>query len=514
MIMENYFSTLSKWIVNLGVVPWLLFLAFLLLPIFTFLFSLLFLVTLVLETISQLLCAQMYCRYNYSRLAWHKLKSNNRKKLHTFKFLVKAPLYLSLAIDSPLSAEMLGNQSFQRLIDRETSTLTLSKGEMVQLSLKNIKRFSIGNKEILSIKKLPSGKMLLLKAKSLGQTYFYFWENKGEAKRIEVFVHSKRHLLSQKKIANELEKLGFSTQIFEKKIQVRGKIETQHQYNSFLHLHKVYKDKLILGKLFVNKKIQLEKFSELIGELSEKGLLDLDCSPKDLFIFCKASEGVQKSLLYLENRFLMKFPSKGSLSLSKQYQVSLTLHQFENSQGDAFEFGLQNIEGKLNSLLVSDPLALIRDNQISLKENQFKSQTLASPILKGRLQVPMTVRIGQEINFLQSVTNGIATQSWRFAGLGIDITLVPHTDRLLLRYKTNLSQPGEQGIAINSQKSELLVELDKEQVLFDIGFKVNQQRNRKIPYLGSIPIFGSLFQANGSENSFKKVLCIVHIQEI
>ncbi|MCR9206102.1 MAG: hypothetical protein NXH75_16075, partial [Halobacteriovoraceae bacterium] len=164
--------------------------------------------------------------------------------------------------------------------------------------------------------------------------------------------------------------------------------------------------------------------------------------------------------------------------------------------------------------LISDPLALIRDNQISLKENQFKSQTLASPILKGRLQVPMTVRIGQEINFLQSVTNGIATQSWRFAGLGIDITLVPHTDRLLLKYKTNLSQPGEQGIAINSQKSELLVDLDREQVLFDIGFRVNHKRNRKIPYLGSIPIFGSLFQAKGREKSFKKVLCIVHIQEI
>ncbi|MCR9206158.1 MAG: pilus assembly protein N-terminal domain-containing protein, partial [Halobacteriovoraceae bacterium] len=321
--MENYFSTLSKWIVNLGVEPWLLFLAFLLLPIFTFLFSLLFLVTLVLETISQLLCAQMYCWYNYSRLVWHNLKSNNRKKLHTFKFLVKGSLYLSLLIDTSLSAQLQENQSFQRLIDRETSTLSLSKGEMVQFSLNKIKRFSIGNKEILSIKKLPSGNVLLLKAKALGQTYFYFWGNKGKANRIEVFVHSKRHLLSQKKIASELEKLGLSTQIFEKKIQVRGKIESHHQYNSFLHLHKAYKEKLIIEKLLVDKRIQLVKYSDLIKELSQKGLLDLDCSPKDLFIFCKASKNVQKSLIHLENRFLIQFPSEASLSLSKQYQVSL-----------------------------------------------------------------------------------------------------------------------------------------------------------------------------------------------
>lgn len=514
MIMENYFSTLSRWIANLGVVPWLLFLAFLLLPAFAFLLSLLFFVTLVLETISQLLCAQMYCWFNYLRLSWHDLKFNNRKKLHTFKFLVKAPIYLSLIAYASHASPIEQTQSFQRLIETGSKSISLNKGELVQLSLRDIEKYSIGNKEILSAKKLSNENSLLLKANSLGQTYLYLWNKGKKPKKIEIFVHSKRHLLPLKRLSWEINEIGLNASAREKTVTVSGRIETLEQYDSLLQIYRVNKKLLYLEQLDLNPQIRLKKFQELLLLLSQRKLLDLDCESHKLFIVCEASEEVQKSLGDLNEKFFLKFPSEISLSISRQFKISLTLHQFENSQGEAFEFGLQKIEGKLNSLLISDPLALIRDNQISLKENEFKSQTLAKPVLKGRLNTPMKVRIGQEINFLQSVTNGIATQTWRFAGLGIDITLVPHTDRILLKYKTNLSQPGEQGIAINSQQSELLLDLNQEQILFDIGFRVNHKRNQKIPYLSSIPIFGSLFQGKGREKSFKKVLCVVHVQEI
>jgi Flp pilus assembly secretin CpaC len=514
--MENYFSTLSKWIANLGVVPWLLFLAFLLLPIFTFLASLLFLVTLVLETISQLLCAQMYCWYNYSRFVWHNLKFNNRKKLHTFKFLVKGLLYLSLALNTSHASPSRKAQSFQRLISGEVRSLSLSKGEIVELPLRGIEKYSVTNKEVLTARAENSHSKLLLKAKSLGQTYLYLWEKGGRVRKIEVFVHSKRHNLSLKKLSHQIETLGLETRVLEKKVIVSGTIENEQQYESLLHLRNSAEKKILIDErnLKIEPKIRLKKYQQLVEVLSERNLLDLDCNPQKVFIYCKGSNLIRESLVDLNQRFLLRFPNEKEIGISDQYQVSLTLQQYENAQGEAFEFGLQKIEGKLNHLLLSDPLSLIRENQISLKSTDFKSQTLASPILKGRLNRPMKVRIGQEINFLQSVTNGIATQSWRFAGLGIDITLVPHTDRILLKFKTNLSQPGESGISINTQESELLIDLDKEQVLFDIGFRVNHKRSTKIPFLGDIPLFGSLFKGRGNEKSFKKVLCIVHIKEI
>lgn len=514
-LMKNYLSAFSRWIANLGVVPLLLFAAFLLFPDFAFLLSLLFFVTLVLETISQLLYAQINRWCNYSRPVWHVLKFNNRKKLQTFRFIVKAPLYLSLLFAVSHQTLSREPQLFQRVIDDKLKRLHLTKGEVIQLSLKGFQKYTIGNKEILTAKKIKAENSLLLKGASLGQTDLYLWK-KGEEfpQRVEIIVFNKRHKLPLKRIAAEIEKQGLEIELIGERVRPKGKLNSEEQYTSLLELNQAYPKSINLERLDLSPELKREKFKKLLLRLSDYNLHSIDCRPEKILFRCLVSQEVQKKLSPLRKEFFIEFPTEGIFTLGKQYRVTLTLHQFENSKGQAFEFGLQKVEGSLNNLLLNDPLALIKENQISLKENRFKSQTLARPILKGKLNTPMKVRIGQEINFLQSVSNGVATQSWRFAGLGIDLSLLPHSDQLHVKFKTNLSQPSENGIAINSQQSELLVELNKEHILFDIGFNVNHNRKTAIPYLSQIPIFGSLFQGKASEKSFKKILCVIKVEEI
>ena len=124
------------------------------------------------------------------------------------------------------------------------------------------------------------------------------------------------------------------------------------------------------------------------------------------------------------------------------------------------------------------------------------------------------MRLGQEIPFLQSVTNGVATQQWRFAGLAIDILLKPHTDRVLVEFKTNLSQPGERGISQNLQESSVLSTLNENQVLFDIGFNIKQKGRERMPFLSKIPLFGSLFQGRSKGETYKKILCLIHVEKV
>ena len=139
---------------------------------------------------------------------------------------------------------------------------------------------------------------------------------------------------------------------------------------------------------------------------------------------------------------------------------------------------------------------------------------MAHPVIKGRLNFPIKVRIGQQIPFLQSVANGVATQQWRFAGLSMDVKLAPFSNRLKVNYKTNLSRPRGGGISENLQESTVLVPLNKTVVLFDIGFRVNQKDLSQMPGISQIPMFGTLFKGEANHTSYKKILCLITIEEI
>lgn len=499
---QRYYSAFSGWIANLGVVPLLLLAAFLFFPILDFLFALLFLVTRVFETIFQLLSTITISGCKIFQI-------NKIHNLRTFPFLVKKELRLLLlffmAINSPygLSSENQG------LIH------TLAIGELIKVSASDLLKFTIGNAETARVKALPSEKSLLIKGSGLGQTDLLLWfKGKKEPIKHQIFVVQKSRYLRLKSLSQRVQKTGLKAQISGDRVMIRGVLKTRDDYRLLIQIRKKYSEEMDLHRVSLSSNLRLEVYGNFLTSLQDYDLIDLDCQLKRIFISCRGSQAIKKGLKNLEEDFLMTWPPEELLSLGKQYQITLTIQQFENSQGEAFDLGLSSIEGNIGELLIENPLSIIHKNTLQLQNSEFKSQTLAHPKLRGRLKRPIKVRLGQEIPFLQSVAQGVATQDWRFAGLGLDLNLIPHTERLILRFKTNLSRPGEQGINQNSQESEVLIELGKTQVLFDIGFRMNQESHKRLPFLSHIPIFGSLFSGKNAGETYKKILCLVLVEEI
>jgi Flp pilus assembly secretin CpaC len=527
---RNYFSAFSGWIENLGVVPLLLLRAFLLLPIFVFLAFLLFLVTLVLETIFQLLNVSFFYRILVKKVSKLKLlktktalwvtrypshKIINLQKLRHSPTLVKG-LLLSMSLFFTTQRILGGpHTNFQTLNnDGIPIEITLTRGEIKKLTIPGLEKYARGNGEVLSVK--AQGKEgLLLKAKAIGHSDLVLWQ-KGRSSPLttQVFVVRKNHQLELKQLGHSLHELGLEKKIIGEELYLEGTLKDKKSYRHFLNIYYKNPKKIVTNQLILESSLRRELYSNFLEDLAQEGLFKIPCSMEKLFIRCKVSRKLSKDLIALQRKYLIHWQDELFTLAARQYQVSLTLQQFENSQGKAFNFGLSKVEGQLGQILFHNPLSLIEENSIVLKEDQFRSQTLAHPILKGRLNSPMKVRIGQEIPFLQNVTNGVATQVWKFAGLGVDISLVPHSHRILVRYQTNLSRPDAQGISQNLQKSELLIELDKNTVLFDIGFRVKEKHRQQMPILGDIPLFGSLFAGQGHQNTYKKILCLIKVEEI
>lgn len=518
---KSYFSAFSGWIENLGVVPLLLFRAFLLFPILVFLAALLFLVTLVLETIFQLLNVSfIYITYGIHKLtAWvtryprHKII--NLQKLRPTAGLVKGRFALFLLIYTTHSSQGWAQASFQLLNDSlEQREFTLAKGEILKLHLKGLKKFTVGNNEVISVKSEGQNN-LLIKGNSIGHSDLLVWRHDREkAERYQIFTIRKSNQLKLKELERFLKKLPLKMEYSGEKLKLSGSLETKDHYNSFIHLYELHKSKLDLKNLKVAPILQKKIYASLLKEFAENNLFEIPCVPEKLFIKCKLSKELSEDLNSYAKDFLIQWQDEKVTMAASQFQITFTIQQFENSQGKAFNFGLSKVEGQLSDVLLKNPLSLIDENPITLKEDQFRSQTLAHPILKGRSRVPIKIRIGQEIPFLQNVTNGVASQQWKFAGLGIDVTVIPHSHRLLVKYKTNLSRPDGQGVTQNLQTSELLVGLGENTVLFDIGFRVKESINQQLPGLGDIPLFGSLFRGKGRQQSYKKVLCLIKIEEI
>lgn len=523
----SYFSAFSGWIENLGVVPLLLLRAFLLLPIFVFLLALLFLVTLVLETIFQLLSVS-HSFFGINQMAHWATRCPrhnfiNLEVLRPCHLLVKdilIPLTLiiqthSVAAKSPSNFQELSvSKANGSSAEIQVKDITLAKGELIRVSLPQVSRYSIGNKEVLKVKSLPP-KGLLLKGEKLGHSDLLIWKKGATSPvKLAVFVVRKSHQLKLMQISHTFSSLGIHATRRGELIELEGKVETLANYHELIAHLKNYKDLVYLEGVALSPLLKKKVFSHFLNEMGKHQLSEINCHPLRLFIRCEASKELREKLTSLGDNYLIEWVSEGLLEATKQYKISLVLQQFENSSGHAFNFGLSKVEGKLTSILLNNPLALIENNTVQFKKELFRSQTLAHPTIKGRLGFPIKVRIGQQIPFLQSVSNGVATQQWRFAGLSLDINLTAFSQRLKVKYKTNLSRPQGGGISENLQESMLLIPIGETMVLFDIGFRVNQKDLSKLPVLNNIPLFGSLFKGEAANKTYKKILCLIKIEEI
>lgn len=515
---SNYLSVFSRWMGNLGVVPLLLFLAFLFWPDLTFLASLLFLVTRVFETIFQLL-SNLELRGFLPKVShltklpsFFKLQVLPRPISHVKGFTFASVLIFTT--QASIAQERSNNQALTNF------SLSLAKGEIISVPLKESSHFTIANREVISVKAAQAGKKLLIKAKSLGISDLIVWSgaNAKKAKHYHVTVLSKKTHQRLDFHKRKLSSLGLSSIITGKNIFISGTISSAETYRQLNESANSLPERLKIKALKLSPKMKSKIYSHFLVELMRRKVLSLDCKMEDLYINCFESKEIKSLLDDLSQDFLIKTISSEVKNHSRQFQIRLTLQQFESANGEVFSLGLDKLEATWQEIIDTNPLALIKKNSVQVAKNNFKSKTIARPQIIGQLNKPIQVRIGQEISFFQNNSqNGLQdlrTRQWKFAGLSLDINVRSFGEDLQIEYKNTLSKPEQDIISTNSQASSIMLSPGSSRVLFNIGFKTNQEDISKFPVLANIPLLGSLFKSDARSNTYKKILCLIEIEEI
>jgi len=504
----------------------LLFSAFLLLPILVFLFSLLFLVTRVLETISPLLFNLSPLNHNITvctvtvtdiikstfRLKYSSWTNNSSTFLPASAISVKvlSAIYLLGSIfSSPSVCATTDNQE----------VINLAKGEIKEIIWSPLTRYSIGNKEIISVKVIKEQKKVLIKGKHLGLSDLILWGKYNQRRQIQINIIDKRSHQKIYRMATKVKQLGLEAEVVDQSIVLSGEIKNWHQYQKLVQIKKDAQNtkvSLHFEKVKMERKLERIIFTRFLGQLMKLNLTNFDCTPMGVWIECQESknDALKESQNYLNQLFLIQWiPQSGTLAM-RQFEVQLILQQFENQTGESFSLGLNRLQGNWEQILSDSPLSLIKQNNIHIEDTEYKTSTLAQPKIIGRFETPIKVQVGQEILYTQNLGNNTATQQWKFAGLDIDVTLSPMGKGILVKFNNSLSQPSGDMITKSSQSSSVIVEEGETEILFDIGFQMKKKDQSRFPGLSRIPLFGSLFKNNFASESYKNVLCLIKIIEI
>ena len=204
---------LTAWIANLGVVPLFLLAAFLLAPAFFFFLSLLLFVTHVLETIRQLL-------YRYR---------NNISLLNNFKpyFLPVNSLCVKEIFLSALLTLVLPCAQSSEIPSHD---IILSRGQSTEIDLKQMGKFNVGNRQVLTYHLNESTKKLLIRGNQLGYSEILVWNKDKSMESYQVSVISKIQEAKFLHLAEITAQLGLSSQILVPHVRVSGNLTTLSNY--------------------------------------------------------------------------------------------------------------------------------------------------------------------------------------------------------------------------------------------------------------------------------------------
>ena len=218
VFVRTYF--VSGWIENLGVVPLFLSAAFLFWPCFLTLFFLIILVCFVLDDISPPLLQQFLI---------------SRKNFLTFyTYCVNASLLLIMTTTISLAET---NQSKNQIV--------ISIGQQIELPIKSMSSYSIGNKDLLSARYLESRKLLLIKGKKQGFSDLIVWHNARQKSQYRIFVLSKKDQLKTIQIHKLLKENNLIPRQISGQIHVDGKIKSREAYRIIIALQSLLKEKFI-----------------------------------------------------------------------------------------------------------------------------------------------------------------------------------------------------------------------------------------------------------------------------
>lgn len=494
----NYLSfLLSSCTSNLGVVPLFLLWAFLFLPAFVFLFSLLIVVTAVLETIKK---PHFKC-----------LKLLNKKSRPRFVLKFKQVVKTSKALILLILYTHIGT-CFSK---EKTTPLILSRGEHREISATNLINYSIGNPQIVGVKHLKDKNIILLKGLALGRTELILWK-KGQKTTYSLFVDSKRNQLKIENLKALLASINLKTQRNGNFWIISGTIQTKNEFKIIHQIKDYLKENGVIN-------VQLEQnlknllIAEIYKFFFDKNIDQISCDSKDINILCYLEDNfISKDYIsHIKNNYFASIFVSKKRTVEKNFKVRLKLYQLELLTSEKKGLGLDGISGSIDEILISKYKDILGRNKFNFNGQDAEVSVLTDQTIEISLSTLSTFKIGQEIAVKTPLNNTDQySVDWKFAGLKVDIKLEKHLNKFSIEYTTELSKPSQsnESISGNQQSSKIFIDLNQTLKMFELGLTGLDKETSYFPYLSKIPILGLLFTNNNRTSSFKKIIGIVELK--
>lgn len=483
----NYLA-FASWIANLGVVPLLRFAAFLLAPAALAFALRRFSVIAVLEAIN--ISSRNYLISNFKHL--------NLNLTHLF---VKALLLLPCALFAASGP---------------TTDFIIAHGEQKEIILSGLKRFSVGNPQIISYKLLEKEQKLLIKGKKIGFTDILVWNKEGK-QTLGVYVLSKQKFLKTFQLGEALKNLGLDIQVKGPIITASGEIS---DFNDYLYLQKLksqYQDQIFL-KVTLAHALRNFIIGKVYKSLFASNFPIISCQSNALDILC-FHEGASSSPLLKElgGYYKITFIKQESRAKRTNYRVRMKIVQLEKIDGTEIHTGLDKLQTSLHDLFDFGVRKLIEDNLIYLSKTKLDLSTLAEPESVLSTNQELKIEIGSEIpyqNIRQEGGNIIAPIEWKFAGLKIVAKLSEIEGKLFLKYETEFSRPVQESISGSKENSSLFLEVGEPVKIFQIGFQTTSKMSQGIPGLMDVPLLKTLFGSKTNQNTYKQLYGYIVLEEV
>lgn len=482
------FGAAFSWTANLGVVPLLRLAAFLLAPIALCLALRRFSVTAVLEAIN----------ISSGRILF--LSNLKLFNLTASILFVKALLLLPTASMASISE----------------SDIILAKGEQKEMTIMDLKNFSVGNPEVISYKFLSKTKKLLIKGKKVGFTDLILWTKEGK-KAFSIYVLSKQKFLKTFQLADALKNLNLL-------IDIKGPIMTAtgslNDFGDYLYLQKIrsqFQDQVFF-KIFLDEKLKNFIIAQIYKKLYSNGFSHVACQVEWMDIVCYY-EGQQNDVLLkqLAQFYRISFIQQESKLKHKNYQMKLKLIQLERMDGREIHLGIDQLKSSVGDLFEFGLRKLVEDNLVFLSKSQMDLSSLAEPEMIINLNKPQTIEIGAQIPYQNIGVQGatvVAPIDWRFAGLKIKTQISENYGKFLFDYETEFSRPIDQSISGSKEISSAILELGVPLKIFQIGFQTTTKSRQGIPFISDIPVLKHLFESKSDQKTYKQIYGYVVLEEV
>jgi len=400
-----------------------------------------------------------------------------RSLLATFSFYVKAFLTLSVTLCL-----------FTESIAEKREVITLGIGEQLEITLPSINKISLGNREVIKLKKISSGAMI--KGLRVGYSDLILWNKKKHY--FNVYVYSKKNQLKRIQLQRQLQPIGVSSSIEGNISILRGKLDNIEDYYSFHKIIRNYKN--IDSKVHLTHNLERNIFHLILKEMSTAHQIPY-CFTIKSKVHCQLEQSFSEDKLkFIEDNYQVNFVRHHSKELT--YKIQLNLIHFQSNQDIP-------INRKNSHEIIKQSMT---DKIPQLNASYF----LANPTLYLKDQEDSTISLGEE-NPYTSYSNNKKTTNWRFSGLKIKINLKAINNKVLLKNNIQLKLPKSEGDQKFNHQSTSVFDLDQHQVLFQMNLNEAIHSNTQISIVKNIPFLRSLLKSKANQYQYSKLVGVIKI---